>query len=177
MIIGLTGLGRSGKDTFAKRLQEKYGFARLDFFSDVVKPEIEKRDLKITRMTGSVLGDKMRKEHGMDIMAKMLFDKIDFRKNTVITGFRSVEEVEYIKEHADKFHLVEVYSDVDARYKRVKENKTKEEFLKRDERDVKLKGLGKVIKMADFKIINNSTKDEFNKNVDKFMKKLGFNGL
>ena len=178
MIIGLTGLARSGKDTFAKRLQERYGFARLDFFSDAIKPELEKRGLEITRMNGSILGDKMRKEHGMDIMAKLIFDKIDLRKNTVITGFRSIEEVNYMKSNKSvgKFYLIEVYADSGIRYERSpkKRDKTKEEFFKRDKRDVKLKGLGKVIKIANFQIINNSTEEEFNKNVDKLMEKLGF---
>ena len=173
MIIGATGLGRCGKETFAEYLEEKYGFAHLDFFTDAVKPELKRRGIKVTRMNGSILGDKMRKEEGMNVMAKRIFDRIDFTKNTIITGLRSVEEVNYIKKHTNDFILVEIYADEDARYKRTGKKQTREDFLKRDKRDIKLKGLGKVIEMADFRIINNTTKKEFGKNIKEFMKKLG----
>ena len=173
MIIGATGLARCGKETFAEHLVKKYGFAHLDFFKDAIKPELESRGLETTRMNASVLGDQMRKEEGMNVMAKRIFDRIDLTKNNVITGIRSIEEVSYIKKHTKDFHLIEIYADKNVRYGRTDKTKTKEEFFERDKRDIELKGLGKVIKIADFRIVNNTTKGEFRKNIDEFMKKLG----
>ena len=173
MIIGATGLGRAGKDTLAKQLVKRYGFGHLDFFEDAVKPELERRGFEITKMNGSILGDQMRKEEGMDVMAKRIFDKINLTKDTVITGFRSPEEVNYIKKHTSDFILVEIYTKEDVRYERTDKKQTKEEFLERDKQDIKLKGLGKVVEMADFRIVNDTTRDEFEKNIKEFMKKLG----
>jgi len=170
VIIGLTGKARSGKDTIAKYLCEHYGFKHYDFYKDVLVPELEKRGLEPTKMNASLVGNEMRKEEGMDIMAKRLLKKIDV-PDAVVTGFRSPEEVEYFKEHTHDFTLVFVDAEPEVRFSRRSplDPQTKEEFFKRDEMDEKGKNMEAVFLMADNVIDNNGTLDELYEKVEELL--------
>ena len=174
MIIGLAGLARCGKDEAANYLEEKYGFEKL-VFSDILAEKLKKRGMENTKMNQSIVGDELRKEFGNAVLASRLLEKIDKDKNYVIVGFRSPEEVDYIRNEVMKFYLVEIYAEKSVRFTR----KTKEdpqsitEFFERDQRDMKNKGLDIVLRMADFKIINEGNLDDLKKDVDDFMKKIG----
>jgi len=173
MIIGLAGLARCGKDEAANYLEEKYSFEKL-VFSDILAEELKKRKMENTKMNLSIVGDELRKEFGNAVLASRLLEKIDKDKDYVIVGFRSPEEVDYIRNEVMKFYLVDIYAEKSVRFAR----KTKEdpqsitEFFERDQRDMKNKGLDIVLRMADFKIINEGNFDDLKKDVDNFMKKI-----
>lgn len=174
MIIGLTGLARCGKDTAAQYLKDKYGFEVL-VFSDVLRQEAKKRKMKPTKMNLSALGDELRKKGGQGIVAKKIVEKIEEEKDYVLSGFRSPEEADYVRNETLDFHLIEVYADKDTRFKRRDETdpQTEEEFFARDKGDIINKGMDKVLKMTDYRVPNKGTKKDLEKEVDKLMKKLG----
>ncbi len=184
LVIGVTGLASSGKGEFADYLVNKYKFTKL-VFSDILKEEAKKRDLlnnnnyEEQKNIFSKLGEKLRKESGKwDILAEKLVEKIksgNFER-VVVDGFRSVEEVKLFKENFKNFYLVLIDTDEEIRvFRRKREDSTTsiEDFKKRDKRDVKELGLGKVIEMADFTINNNEEGlENLNKKIDVLMKKI-----
>ncbi len=175
MLIITIGLARSGKDTFAKYLVANYGFEHFDFYRDVVVPEMRKRGFKPSKENASIFGDEMRKKFGNGVFGRIMAEliKSSQSKNIVITGARSVEEIDEIKK-VEKPVLVCISAPLKERYKRAvsEKNISYEEFLKRDERDLKNKGLAKLLKLCEFKIENNSTLEEFYSKIDKFMREL-----
>jgi dephospho-CoA kinase len=173
MIIGLTGLAGSGKDSVAKYLNEKYGFLVL-VFSDVLVEEAKKRGIEPTKMNLSVIGDEFRTAGGNAAIAKKLLEKIDTEKNYALSGLRSPEEVYAIQNEVLDFNLVYIDSQKNTRFKRRRpeDPQTEKEFFERDERDIENKGLGKVIEMADYTIANEGTLEELHKKVDELIIKL-----
>lgn len=174
MIIGVTALARAGKDTFALYLKEKYGFQTLNM-SDVLADELARRGMEPTKDNRSLLGDEWRKQHGMDIVIRKTLEKAQAYDNVVITGVRSVEEVDFLRNNSKGFCLVAVVADQDIRFSRIGslDPETPEAFTARDERDVKNKGLGKVIGAAEHTLTNNYTIHEpFYRDIDALMQKI-----
>ena len=165
LVVGLTGLASSGKGEVSTHLVNKYDFVKL-VFSDVLKEEAVKRNLlkgksyEEQKYIFSKLGETLRKESGRwDILAVKLIEKIKSRnlEKVVVDGFRSVEEVELFRKNFENFYLVFVDADERIRFLRRKREDPKitiEDIRKRDDRDIKELGLGKVMKMADFKLNN-----------------------
>ena len=180
MIIGITGFARSGKDTVAEYLSKKYGFIHLDFARDALFPEADKRGIEKDKLSLSVLGDELRQEKGRAVLAKIINSKIKKQEqqlvkeeiNYVITGFRSPEEVDLIRNDNLDFVLIELTANQKTRFSRRNDKDPDDEdaFNSRDKRDIHNKGLWDVLKMADYKIDNEGTKEELYKLIDDLMK-------
>ncbi|MBU2589926.1 MAG: AAA family ATPase [Nanoarchaeota archaeon] len=177
MIICLTSLARAGKDTFADYLVDKYNFTKLNL-SDVLRDELKAQGKQGTKEEMSLLGDEWRKLYGMDVVMRRTLDKAKQYDKVIITGVRSIEEYYFIKNNADEVYLIAVTADKEIRFDRRNQldPQIKEEFFARDERDIKNKGLDKVIKAADFEVSNNySSRDDFYKSIDDLMQKMRIN--
>ncbi|NYZ79724.1 AAA family ATPase [Candidatus Micrarchaeota archaeon] len=175
MIVGFTGLARSGKDAVAKYVIEKYKFEHLDFARDALFAEADKRGVERDKMSLSILGDELRAESGRGVLAKIIVSKMKENVNYVITGFRSPEEVDYLRNAIDDdFYLVEVYADKLTRFERRKSEDPQNinDFFARDARDIHNKGLGDVLKMADERIENEGTLEQLFAKADALMKKV-----
>ncbi len=171
MILIFTGLARSGK-TFASQYLKSKGFDILTF-SDILVEECKKRGIEPTKENLSILGDTLRKELGMGALGRLILKKIRSEK-VVLDGARSVEEIDEIRKKFPNAKLIHIDADPEVRYSRrnEKDPRTKKEFFARDERDIKNKGLGKVIEMADIRVDNNGTPEEFKKKLDELVKDL-----
>jgi len=177
MIICLTSLARAGKDTFADYLVNEYNFTKLNL-SDILRDELKAQGKQGTKEEMSLLGDEWRKLYGMDIVMKKTLEKAKQYEKVIITGVRSIEEYYFIKNNADEVYLIAVTADKEIRFDRRNEldPQIKDEFFARDERDIKNKGLDKVIRVADFEITNNySSRDEFYKSIDDLMLEMRVN--
>jgi len=165
MIIILTGLARSGKTFAANYLKEK-NFNVLTFSNILIK-ECKKRNLEPTKMNLSIVGDKLRKELGMGALGRLILKEIK-SDNYILDGSRSVEEIEEIKKKYPHAKLIFIDARPDIRFSRrnEKDPNNRKVFFSRDMIDIKNKGLGKVIEMADIKLENNGTEDEFKNKLD-----------
>lgn len=166
LLIAITGLARSGKDTAAKYIAKKYKFHWLDMSRDVLQHELMERNMEITKGNLSKVGGFLRKEHGNDIVAQKIVEIIQVNKikKAIVSGVRSPEEAEYLRSKASIFYLLRVYAPEKARIARGEIG-----IKERDTQDISNKGLAKVLEMADIIIENNGTLEEFYRNIDKAM--------
>jgi dephospho-CoA kinase len=182
-VVGLTGLAGSGKGAASDYLVKKHKFVKL-VFSDILKEEAKKRGLlenknyEESKGILSKLGDQLRRESGkMEVLADMLVEKIKSTglEKVVVDGFRAVEEVETFRNNFESFCLIFVDAEDSIRFQRRKKEDAEadiESFRQRDNRDINEKGLGKVVKMADFRVDNNSSFEELFKQMDSIMEKI-----
>lgn len=173
--ISFTGFARSGKDTAADYVVEKYGFEKL-VMSDEVAEELAKQGKEDTKINRSLMGKKLREKFGQDIVAKRVFEKAvgkGFEK-VVFVGPRGVSEIGFFKANIPGFFLVAVKAGEGKRFERKseKDGQTREKFFERDLHDSTIFELGKVIAMADYTIENNSTIDEFQKAIDELIQNI-----
>lgn len=175
MIIGLTGRIASGKGVIALYFEAKnFVYSSL---SNAVREEAEKRGIEITRSNLQDLGNLVRNKEGAGAWARRIASKVKNRKDCVIDGIRNPAEIEELKKLQD-FYLISVDAPKNIRYQRVlRRNKSSDPkdwrgFLKMDERDFSEEDplgqqVGKCMESSDFKLINDSSLEEFHKKIEK----------
>lgn len=167
MIIGLTGKNASGKGEVAKFLQDR-GFIFLSL-SDVLRNELKKRRLPITRDHLTDVGNELRQKHGPGVLAQHILDSLGDTAHYVIDSFRNPTEVEVFR-HRPDFLLWSIEAAPRVRFERIKararENdpRTFSDFNlveKREARnqDKNKQNLEDCAALADAHIANNATLD------------------
>lgn len=181
MLIGLTGRIASGKGELVEYLK-KIGFEYCTI-SQVIREEAAKIEIPITRESLQDLGNLVRKYEGRNAWIKRLMKKIDLNKDYIIDGIRNPGEVEELRK-SEKFILISIDAPQEIRFERVlKRNKSSdpkvwEEFVKIDDRDYGKnesedgQQVGKCMEMADFHLINESSKEDFYKKAENLFKKI-----
>ncbi len=186
MLIGVVGLNGSGKDTVAKYLSEKYGFSHEDFGQEI-RDELRvlgKNHLDRNEMI--VLGNERRTKFGANYWAKRLLDKHPKDKNLVLTSIRNPSEVDEIKSRGGV--IVEVFADIKTRYARtvarVKSDPNAhgdvtsfDDFKSKEERELSStdpakQQLLKCISFADFRLNNDGSIEELDKQIEEILNKL-----
>ena len=170
----IAGLARSGKDTVGDYLAEDYGFEKHTF-SEVLRELLISEGIQPTKERMIELGDELRKEMGMDAVAKLLAPKIKRKRGIALVGPRSIEEIEFFREKFPGIIVVKVSSSEQQRIERNKEEGSaeKDKFFERDNKDMKRKGFEKVLEAAQYELENFSTKEELYSQIDFLMEKLG----
>src|SRR3989344_5050279 len=116
MIIGVTGPLCAGTDTFGEILRKEKGFIWFSY-SDILREELKKRNVEITRKNLQDIGDELRKKEGLGVLSKIIIEKIDNGFNYVIGNIRNPGEVEILREKFGKdFVLVRIDADVELRF-------------------------------------------------------------
>ncbi|MBI2499607.1 dephospho-CoA kinase [Candidatus Woesearchaeota archaeon] len=188
MIIGLTGTIASGKGTFSNYLKEK-GFNYITL-SDLVREEARKKRLQIQREILQDIGNSMREKYGKGYWAKKAIEKIDIGENWIIDGIRNIGEVDEIRK-VNGSVIIGIDAPEDIRLRRVKKrNKSKEEGRKDSDPKAieEMKRLEKrdrgfhepehgqqvlkCLELANFKIINDSSLEEFYEKIDELLRKI-----
>ena len=170
MLVGVVGLNGSGKNVLADYLVWNYSFVHVDIGQEI-RDRLRELGKEISRMEMIELGNSMRKSNGADYWCRKALDSVS-SVNVVITSLRNPAEIDAIKERNGI--IVEVFADQETRFSRVlsrvKEGKHGstdfEEFKSMEERemyndDPAKQQVAKCIEMADFKIDNNGTMDDF----------------
>src|SRR3989344_6522965 len=151
----IAGLARSGKDTVGDYLAEEYGFEKHTF-SEVLRELLISEGIQPTKERMIELGDELRKEMGMDAVAKLLAPKIKRKRGIALVGPRSIEEVDFFREKFPNIIVVKVVSSERQRVERNNEESMGEadKFFGRDEQDMKMKGFEKVLAAAQYELEN-----------------------
>ncbi len=141
MIIGVTGPICSGTSLLMDLLA-KAGFESFSY-SDILRDELRKRNLQITRKALQDIGDELRKKEGLGVLSRKIIDKMERGKNYVVGNIRNPGEVEEFKKRfGDDFVLVKVDASFDVRFERararMRENEPLglEEFREMEKRDL-----------------------------------------
>ena len=175
MIIGITGLIGSGKGAVANVLVEK-GFIKLGH-SNIIAEEVSRRGLPITRECLVLIGNEMRKIHGLDYWAKKLIEKIERDKDYVVEGFRNIAEIQAFRK-LPEFFLLGVAAGKHRRFSWILQRAKpgdptdKETFEQREQKDfLQQEAHGQqnalCFAMADRYLSNEGTLEELKKEVER----------
>jgi dephospho-CoA kinase len=178
IIFGVTGEMASGKGIVAKYLNEKHG-ARTYKYSSLLRELLDTADIDKSRKNLSVLGTKVREMFGRYAMTDVLIWRVlnSEEKIIVVEGIRHKDEVEAWK-RLKNFTLIAVEADAKIRFGRLtirNENigdaqKSFEDFVKDSEAGTE-EQIVETIALADEKISNNGTLEEFLAQIDALIKK------
>lgn len=182
-VIGITGAFGSGKSTSAAFFESK-GFKKI-VLSKFIEEEARGRGLSVTRKILQDIGNEWREDRGVSILADKAIEEISKRKldKVVIDGIRNVSEIEKFRNSAS-FTLIAIVSDRKVRFNRLRKLKMREDltwelFEKLDNRDAgvgeKETGLqvDKCIDLADCRIENRGSKEEFKNKLEDALTKYG----
>ena len=181
IIVGITGLTGSGKDTVAECLKSKGFF--YSSLSDRIREECAVRGLVTDRDNLIAVGNDLREKFGHYILAKRSKEK--FSKEgigkAILVSIRHPKEAEYLKSQPG-FYLLAVEAPIELRYKRNSQRGRPEDavsFEKFKEQEEKERSgseaqqqIDKVIAMADYTIINEGTIEELGKQVEEILEKI-----
>lgn len=176
MIIGVTGTLGSGKGTVVEFLKQK-GFIHFSV-RDFLVEEIQRRGLEINRDNMLIVANDLREKYSPSYIAEKLYEKAkNETKNCVIESLRSIGEVEALK-NKGTFYLIGINADIKTRYERIKQrrsvsdNVTFEEFVEDEKlettsQDPAKSNVLRCIELADFKLKNDGTLEDLNKEIDR----------
>lgn len=183
MIIGVTGFFCSGKDTMAAVLQRK-GFSHISL-SDMIREELRRRGQEVDIPNLTTVGNELRRDFGPGILARRALESMDFARNWVVTSIRNAAEVETLRTRPD-FVMVFVDATQRTRFERslsrarAGDPQTFEAFVAEEERQMQAGGdpaaqaLAECRALADVRLDNDGTYDEFTQKVVEFTAKALF---
>jgi len=175
-IIGLVGEKGSGKDTFAKYLQEisEKSVAHIRF-SDLLKQTLNLWDLPVTRANLQKLA-QILEEFGSGTVAHGLEKQIQSTEAEIIIldGIRWKPDVELLKKFPNHL-LIYITADPKLRFERLKQRGEKdgeadmsyEQFLEEEKAPNELL-IPEIGSEADYKIQNNTSLDVLKKSAQDF---------
>jgi dephospho-CoA kinase len=177
-VVSIVGMAGSGKSEAAQVFQEN-GFARIRF-GDVTDEEVRKRGLALNEENERQVRELLRKEHGMAAYAELNLPAIDSalkNRDVVIDGLYSWEEYTFLKDYYGKgFCMVAVWASPETRYARLttrpKRPLTLEEAISRDRAEIENSNKGGPIAMADFTILNESSRENLVQEVKSIISKV-----
>ena len=184
-IICLTGMPGSGKSIIANIAREM-GIPVL-VMGDVVREEAEKRGIELTPNSLTKLALQLRLEYGPQIIAQRIVEKVkrlySGHSVVLIDGVRSLEEIEYFRKNIENSTVIviAIHSSPKTRFKRLLcrgrpgDPKSWSEFTLRDKRELEI-GVGNVIALADYIIVNEGNIDEFLHKAKLLLEKVVRNG-
>jgi len=181
IVVGIAGMPGSGKSLVVETALE-LGF-KVVVMGDEIREETRRRGLEPTPNNVGKVMLKLREEEGPAVVAKRCVKKIiDAEGNLVIVdGLRSLEEVNEFKKHFPNFTILAIHASPETRFHRLFSRRRSDDpegwetFLKRDLRELCV-GLGNVIAVADYMIINETSKAEVKRNVREVLEKVMKNG-
>ncbi|AMQ18303.1 dephospho-CoA kinase [Thermococcus peptonophilus] len=178
MIVIVTGMPGSGKSKIVKEF-EKRGFPSVSL-GDIVREETLKRGLELTKENVAKVSIRLRQELGQNAVAKLAVEKVKAllkgSKVVVIDGVRSLDEVGTFRGAfpEEKIIIVAVHTPPRQRFERLKargrhdDPQTWEDFEERDWKELRF-GIGGVIAMADYMVVNDGSREEYERTVRKLV--------
>lgn len=137
IIIGMTGPFGSGCSYIANDILAKKGYKYISL-STILKKEYGE-DKSPTRTELQDFGNKLRKEHGADILARKAYQEIANSEDEkwVVDSIRNTHEIDFLKKAVGTFYVIAAWADQETRWNRVekKYKRNKVAFEEDDARD------------------------------------------
>lgn len=178
IIIGLMGTIGSGKTYVSDYLIKKYNFFKISM-GDLVRERTTSLGILHYRENLRKIANDYREKYGETYWIKEVFKKIkSSNKNYfLIDGIRTPIEAKIARDN--KAILILIDAKPTLRYKRMikraREGEgriTIKELKDEDEKEIKMFGLKKTFSYADYRVYNNSTKEELKKMIDRLISKV-----
>ena len=170
-LILTTGMPGAGKEEFLLAASDSgIPFLRM---GDIVREFHAKRSEEDRDLSVGQLANLDRQRYGFDIWAKRAMEKM-YGDIFMIDGCRSMDEVRAYRNISDDVNIVGIFASPATRYDRLVKRgrddapKNIEEFQARDTRELSW-GLGETMALADYMIINESSLEDFKRDVKKLM--------
>jgi dephospho-CoA kinase len=177
VVVGIAGMPGAGKGVFRRTVQ-RMGYPVVTM-GDVVREEVKRRNLKPTPQNLGKVMLSLREADGPAAVAKRCIPKL--KKATgrivVIDGIRSLVEVDEFKKHFPIFVLIAIHASPKTRYKRLFRRRRSDDppdwktFMERDLRELGI-GMGSVISVADYMIVNEGTIFQLRQKIMQLMKEV-----
>ena len=177
VVVGITGMPGAGKGVFRRTIQ-RLGYPFV-IMGDEVREEVKRRELKPTPENLAETMLNLRKIEGSAAIAKRCILKLKNQPRQVvfIDGIRSLNEVEEFKKHFPMFILITIHASPKTRYQRLIRRRRSDDptdwdtFMERDLRELGI-GMGDVISVADYMIVNEGTIRQLKQKTLQFIKKV-----
>ncbi len=176
-VIGVVGLPASGKGEFSK-IAERLGIPVV-VMGDVVRNAVKKAGLLPTDENHGAMANWLRAERGMDAIAILCVDAIREHNAplVLIDGIRGDAEVRVFRDNFPGFRLIAIETSFEKRLARLCERKRSDDvgsasgLATRDERELGW-GLGNALKLADIRLNNNGSLEEFTDRVTELIRSM-----
>jgi len=174
LLIGLTSRNAAGKDEVARYLVERRGFVYFSL-SDILRRELEKRGLELTRENLTATGNELRGTRGPGVLGEMALSALEKIDNAVVVSLRNPAEIEALGKRPD-FLLVAVDAPVEVRWQRVKKRARPddaaswEQFIRQEQAELSddpvKQQLDACFRLADRVIVNDGTLEDLHRKIE-----------
>ena len=170
-IVAIVGMAGSGK-SIASSYFNNNGYS-LVYFGGVIYDKMREEGIEITPESQKEFREKIRKEHGMGVVAKLLLPKIKklySEGNVILDGLYSWDEYKILKEEFKDLVVIAIVCDKKIRYDRISKREERafnqEEIITRDVTEIENSAKGGPIAYADYYLLNNSGMQQYLKDLD-----------
>lgn len=170
----VTGMPGAGKDEFIK-VANKLGITDVHM-GNSVREYAKRNNVEIGDSSIGNFATQERKSYGMDIWAKRTAESVRDPKNTIVDGLRNYEELVYFKSAYEDLKVIAIFANrqdrLDRILKRDREDDVRNltELVQRDKRELSW-GIGEVIALADYMVVNDCSLEYFAEKSEDFIKK------
>jgi dephospho-CoA kinase len=180
MILGITGTIGAGKGTVVDYLKSK-GFKHYSA-SALISQEVKRRGLPMNRDSMREVGNDLRRTNGSSYIVETLYAQaIQAGGDAIVESIREIAGAMFLKEHGA--FLLAVDADRRIRYARVllrrsdKDHVTFEEFCEQEDKEMEKAdafdmNIKNVMGMADFRIENDGSIEDLQKQIDEMLSAL-----
>ncbi|MCM2466044.1 dephospho-CoA kinase [Methanoculleus oceani] len=177
-VIGIVGMPASGKGEVS-RIARDLGIPVV-IMGDAIRERVKEAGLPATDANLGAIAGKLRADLGMDAIARITIPAIEAESAPVVMvdGIRGDYEVTTFRGHFPDFTLIGIVSSFETRYRRLAsrgrsdDSLTAEELRVRDERELGW-GLGRALSLADCRVTNEGTLEEFAAEIRALLCRLG----
>lgn len=180
MIIGLTGRNAAGKGEVAAFLKSK-GFSFYSL-SDVIREEVARRGLPVTRDNLIATGRELRARFGTGHLAEKILERLEPGQNYVVDSIRHPDEVAVLRK-APEFYLIAVQASPEIRFERIQKRGREsdpttfeafQELERKEETSLQAEGqnLSATEALADHVVVNNGGLEQLHAQLNELIPKL-----
>lgn len=175
-IIGLTGLSNAGKSLISRYTKRK-GYLVFSL-GDYVRKELDSRNLEHTYENVRSIAIEYAPQENTILIDRLIEDiqNTNFENELIIVdGLKKLSEAEHLKKYF-KLVTIAILASRQTRYRRFNKRGRPDDilyknFLKRDNEEVHY-GIGEIITLSDYYLINEGTKEDAKKNFDAILLKI-----